>query len=65
MYRCNDGEEEEEEVHNGDLEEGREPLKEEIEWAIKNLKDGKFGIQVNGLWIGRERCSSLCQKKKI
>ena len=35
MYRCNDGEEEEEEVHNGDLEEGREPLREEVEWAIK------------------------------
>jgi len=41
MYRCNDGEEEEEEVHNGDLEEGRDPLREEVEWAIKNLKDGK------------------------
>ena len=41
MYRYNDGEEEKEDVHNGDLEEGREPLREEVEWAIKNLKDGK------------------------
>ena len=38
MYKCNDGEEEEEEVQNGDLEEGREPLREEVEWAIKSLK---------------------------
>ena len=40
IYKCNGGEEEEE-VHIEDLEEGREPLREEVEWAIKNLKDGK------------------------
>ena len=40
MYRDN-YREEEEEVHIEDLEEGREPLREEAEWAIKNLKDGK------------------------
>ena len=39
MYRCNDGEAEEE-VHIEGLEEGRKPLREEVEWAIKVLKDG-------------------------
>ena len=28
-------------VHIEDLEEGREPLRGEVEWAIKILKDGK------------------------
>ena len=40
IYRRNGGEEEEE-VHIEDLEEGREPLRGEVEWAIKNLNDGK------------------------
>ena len=29
-----------------------------------NIFAGKFGMQVNGLLIGRDQCSSLCQKRR-